>query len=224
MKPVKRLLPSSKYDIPALEAWFTEQSEKGLFLQSVGLFFAEFQEGTPLRKTYRLEVVTGLDIIPEKEMIETYAAFGWKYVTCISNFFHVYAHEGDAELHSDPLVQSLTLKKTEKRLKGSLQSTCLLLIPVLFSFRNLAHNDELTPENIVRYHLIPYFLVLFLFFLLLFLHAILPYLQIRRQRKTLQNGSFPARSAKVRRLHSGYCSVGLFLCLVYMLIFLATGL
>lgn len=224
MKTIKRLLPSSKYDIPTLEAWFTEQSEKGLFLQSVGLFFAEFQEGTPLRKTYRLEVVTGLDALPEKEMIQDHAARGWEYVTCISNFFHVYAHEGDAELYSDPLVQSLTLEKTEKRLKGSAQSTCLLLIPVLFPFRNLAHNDKLTLANLIRYDLIPYFLVLFLFFLLLFLHAILPYLQIRRQRKTLQSGSFPARSAKVRRLHSGYCGVGLFLCFIYMLIFLATEL
>lgn len=224
MKTVKRLLPSSKYDIPALEAWFTAQSEKGLFLQSVGLFFATFQEGTPQRKTYRLEVVTGMDIIPEKEMIETYATFGWEYVTCISNFFHVYAHEGDAELHSDPLVQSLTLEKTEKRLKGSLQTTFVVPIYALISYGSLAHSGELTLTNIVRYNLIPYFLALFFFFLLSFLQALLPYLQIRRQRKILQNGSFPERSAKVRRLHSGYCGVGLLLCVIYMLVFTATGL
>ena len=50
-----------------------------------------------------------------------------------------------------------------------------------------------------------------------FFGRLLPFLQIRKQMKTLRNGSFPeVRIKKKWRPHSGYCHLGVFLCLCVM--------
>lgn len=64
MKKTIRLMPYSIYEAPALEEWFSAQSEKGLFLDSANWIFAVFSKGEPRKITYHLEVITGQDAIP----------------------------------------------------------------------------------------------------------------------------------------------------------------
>lgn len=64
MKKTIRLMPYSIYEAPALEEWFSAQSEKGLFLDSANWVFAVFSKGEPRKITYHLEVITGQDAMP----------------------------------------------------------------------------------------------------------------------------------------------------------------
>ena len=49
-----RLMPTSIYEAPALQQWFSKQSEKGLFLESANWIFAVFHKGEPQKRTYHL--------------------------------------------------------------------------------------------------------------------------------------------------------------------------
>lgn len=115
MKKTIRLMPTSIYEAPALEQWFSEQSEKGLFLQSANWIFAVFSKDEPKKTTYRLEVITGQDAVPRQELLDSYEVFGWNYVSCMSGLYHIFANdiENPMELHTDPIVQSIAYERIE---------------------------------------------------------------------------------------------------------------
>ena len=53
---MKRLLPCSVYDIPAMEGWLSEQARQGRLLTGFwGGYAADFEKGEPRSETYRLE-------------------------------------------------------------------------------------------------------------------------------------------------------------------------
>lgn len=225
MKKTIRLMPNSIYEAPALEQWFSAQSEKGLFLRSANWMFAEFTKDEPRKMTYRLEVITGLDAVPSPELLENYAAFGWEYVSCMSGLYHIFANaeEHPAELHTDPIVQALAYEKIEKRISRGFSSCILLLLYLLFVNGTTLRSGAFTLTAILTQNLIPFFLADFLIILLFFFGRLLPFLQVRKQMKALRNGSFPqVRIGKKWRPHSGYCHLGVFLCLAVMVFYTMT--
>jgi len=225
MKKTIRLMPTSIYEAPALEQWFSEQSEKGLFLQSANWIFAVFSKDEPKKTTYRLEVITGQDAVPSAELLESYSAFGWEYISCMSGLYHIFANDAEhpAELHTDPIVQSLAYEKIEKRVSKGFSTCILLMLYILFVNGVTFRSGVFTLTEIIQQNLIPFFLADFLLILLFFFGRLLPFLQIRRQMKTLRNGSFPeVKIRKKWRPHSGYCHLGVFLCLCVMVFYTMT--
>lgn len=219
MKKNIRLMPYSIYEAPALEEWFSAQSEKGLFLDSANWIFAVFSKGEPRKITYHLEVITGQDAIPSAELLESYSAFGWEYLSCMSGLYHIFATvtEKPAELHTDPIVQSLAFEKIEKRVSSGFFTCILLMLYILFANGATLRSGVFPLTAIIEQNLIPFFLADFLLILLFFFGRLLPFLQIRKQMKALRNGSFPeVRIRKKWRPHSGYCHLGVFLCLCVM--------
>ena len=219
MKKTIRLMPYSIYEAPALEEWFSAQSEKGLFLDSANWIFAVFSKGEPQKTKYHLEGITGEHAVPSRELLDSYEAFGWNYVTCMSGLFHIFANaeENPAEIHTDPIVQSLTYEKIENKVNKGLSVCPLLLLYVLFVNWIAWRNIPFTLTRIVQENPIPFFLAEFLLYFLFFFGRLLPFLQIRKQMKALRNGSFPeVRIRKKWRPHSGYCHLGVFLCLCVM--------
>ena len=219
MKKTIRLMPYSIYEAPALEEWFSAQSEKGLFLDSANWVFAVFSKGEPQKTKYHLEGITGEHAVPSSELLDSYEAFGWQYVTCMSGLYQIFANaeENPAEIHTDPIVQSLTYEKIEKKVSSGLSICVLLLFYVVFVNRLAWRNTPFTLTRIVQENPIPFFLTEIVLFLLFFFGRLLPFLQIRKQMKALRNGSFPeVRIRKKWRPHSGYCHLGVFLCLCVM--------
>ena len=102
-------MPTSIYEAPALEQWFSEQSEKGLFFQSANWIFAVFSKDKSKKTTYQLEVIMVQDAVPPQELLDNYEAFGWNYISCMSGLYHIFANETEnpIELHTDPIVQSI---------------------------------------------------------------------------------------------------------------------
>ena len=219
MKKTIRLMPYTIYEAPALEEWFSAQSEKGLFLDSANWIFAVFSKGEPQKTKYHLEGITGEHALPSRELLDSYEAFSWNYVTCMSGLFHIFANteENPAEIHTDPIVQSLTYEKIEKKVSSGLSVCVLLLLYVVFVNRLAWRNTPFTLTRIVQENPIPFFLTEIVLILLFFFGRLLPFLQIRKQMKALRNGSFPeVRIRKKWRPHSGYCHLGVFLCLCVM--------
>ena len=223
MKKTIRLMPTSIYEAPALEQWFSEQSEKGLFLDSANWIFAVFSKDEPKKTTYRLEVITGQDAVPSAELLESYSAFGWEYISCMSGLYHIFTNdkENPVELHTDPIVQSIAYERIEKKVSSGFSTCILLMFYILFVNGTTLRSDVFTLTAIVSQNLIPFFLANFLLILLFFFGRLLPFLQIRRQMKTLRNGSFPEVRIR-RKLHSGYCHLGVFLCLCVMIFYTMT--
>ena len=220
-----RLMPTSIYEAPALQQWFSKQSEKGLFLESANWIFAVFHKGEPQKRTYHLEVITGQDAIPPPELLESYNAFGWEYVSCMSGLYHIFsnAEENPAELHTDPIVQSLAYEKIEKRVSKGFSTCILLMLYILFVNGVTLRSGVFTLTEIIQQNLIPFFLADFLLILLFFFGRLLPFLQIRRQMKSLRNGSFPEIEIRNKwRPHGGYCHLGVFLCLAVMVFYTMT--
>ena len=219
MKKTIRLMPYSIYEAPALEEWFSVQSEKGLFLDSANWIFAVFSKGEPLKTTYHLEGITGEHAVPSRELLDSYEAFGWQYVTCMSGLYQIFANaeENPAEIHTDPIVQALTYEKIETKVSKGLSACFLLLFYALAVNWIVWRNTPFTLTRVVQENPIPFFLAEILLYILFFFGRLLPFLQIRRQMKALRNGSFPAvRIRKKWRPHSGYCHLGVFLCLCVM--------
>ncbi|WP_405727182.1 DUF2812 domain-containing protein [Anaerotignum sp.] len=223
MKKTIRLMPYSIYEAPALAEWFSAQSEKGLFLDSANWIFAVFSKREPQKTKYHLEVITGQDAIPSAELLESYSAFGWEYLSCMSGLYHIFATvtEKPAELHTDPIVQSLAFEKIEKRVSNGFFTCILLMLYILFANGATLRSGVFTLTAIVSQNLIPFFLADFLLILLFFFGRLLPFLQIRKQMKALRNGSFPEVRIR-RKLHSGYCHLGVFLCLCVMIFYTMT--
>jgi len=171
MKKTIRLMPTSIYEAPALEQWFSEQSEKGLFLQSANWIFAVFSKDEPKKTTYRLEVITGQDAVPSAELLESYSAFGWEYISCMSGLYHIFANDAEhpAELHTDPVVQSLAYEKIEKKVSSGFSTCILLMLYILFVNGTTFRSGAFTLTAILTQNLIPFFLADFLMILLFFL-------------------------------------------------------
>ena len=219
MKKTIRLMPYSIYEAPALEEWFSAQSEKGLFLDSANWIFAVFSKGKPQTTTYHLEGITGEHAVPSSELLDSYEAFGWQYVTSMSGLYQIFANaeENSAEIHTDPIVQALTYEKIETKVSKGLSACFLLLFYALAVNWIVWRNVPFTLTHIVQENPIPFFLAEILLYILFFFGRLLPFLQIRKQMKALRNGSFPeVRIRKKWRPHSGYCHLGVFLCLCVM--------
>ena len=136
------IVPCPDYDVPAMESWLEEQALRGWFLSKEDGFFlglACFEAGAPKRVRYRLDAVPkekAFAEYPENKAsaIELAQELGWEYVTERKEFLIYRCEDADLpELHTDPAVQALSLKRVQSALLSRIFATCyyLFLYPIL---------------------------------------------------------------------------------------------
>lgn len=112
-KYVRRIIPFGSGDIPAVQRWLEDMSEKGLFFKECGLLFAKFTKGEPKKMRYRLDFcdVVACDIPEEKK--ELYEQSGWQVVGDYnSDLVVVCTDDPDApEIYTEPELLVKPLKK-----------------------------------------------------------------------------------------------------------------
>lgn len=126
----KELRPVGTYDVAALESWLEERGREGYrLIRFKGLYGIFHWEGNgPCR--YRLQPLLEAEMLPKREMVETYQEMGWEYVCTLAGAFHVWCCEDpDApELDTDPVVQGMGYDYLRRKMRFHL----LLLPGVMF--------------------------------------------------------------------------------------------
>ena len=116
MATVKKKLPYELYDVAGLEDWFSRMAAEGYHLVDCWGNQAEFTVATPMEGIrYRLEAQGTYEYDWNQD--EAYKAGGWDHVTTIRGFFCIFRCDDPAapELHTDPKIQSWTMKKLLRR-------------------------------------------------------------------------------------------------------------
>ena len=112
MATVKKKLPYELYDVAGLEDWFSQMAAEGYHLVDCWQNKAEFTVATPKENVrYRLEAVETYQYDWNKD--RAYAEAGWDHVTTILGFFYIFQCDDPVipEIHTDPTIQSWTMKK-----------------------------------------------------------------------------------------------------------------
>ena len=168
---MKRLLPCSVYDIPAMEGWLAEQARKGRLLTGFwGGYAADFEKGEPRWETYRLEPGDGTPR-PNEEKREIFRAAGWEWccTTSDDNLWVFRACRPDpVHIHTDPETQGIAFARLQKRLRRR-GIPCMLLFLILaglyaWSLRHLSLQAlAVTAYQVVRdFYWLTYGMVFFL--------------------------------------------------------------
>ncbi len=192
----RRLIPVSQYDIAGMETWLSDMAQKGFFLYDLGAFIARFTKDTPKNVRYRLEPAGKAPDYPNLDLKYLYEENGWHYVSSYKKLFHVFMTENaDApELHTDPLVQSATLKKMSRQL--TVLSIVYLALPaVLLSSHLFIEGDRvytlLLKSNIFQLVLMPLYLIMTIY-------VLISAVRITKLRRRLQAGQ-PLEHSKKKR-------------------------
>jgi len=112
MTTVKKKLPYELYDVAGLEDWFSRMAAEGYHLEDCWENQAEFRVEEPKKNVrFRLEAQGTYEYDWNQD--EAYAAGGWEHVTTIRGFFYVFRCDDPTarELHTDPKIQSWTMRK-----------------------------------------------------------------------------------------------------------------
>lgn len=130
MATVKKKLPYELYDVAGLEDWFSQMAAEGYHLVDCWQNKAEFTVATPKENVrYRLEAVETYQYDWNKD--RAYSEAGWDHVTTILGFFHIFQCDDPAieELHTDPTIQSWTMRKLIRK-----QWFMLIWMPLYWAF------------------------------------------------------------------------------------------
>lgn len=114
-----KLLPASRYDVPAIQAWFSDQAKKG-WLLDYWCGWCVFRRGEPADLQFRLEPVADGEVKPSEEKTEAYLDAGWEYVCRTSaspGEFFVWrsARPDPAELYTEPESEGIRYQWLWKR-------------------------------------------------------------------------------------------------------------
>lgn len=116
---MKKLLPESIYNTPAIEAWLSDQARRGRWVRRFSGYKAVFQEGAPGECRFRLEPRMDRPETPDGETLALYNDMGWEYVTSYGGELYLWrAARPDArELHTDPVAQGMAFDGLVRILK-----------------------------------------------------------------------------------------------------------
>lgn len=116
---MKKMLPESIYNTPAIEAWLSDQARRGWWVQRLSGYRAVFQEGAPGECRFRLEPQLDRPERPDGETLALYNDMGWEYVTSYGDELYLWrAARPDArELHTDPVAQGMAIDGLARILK-----------------------------------------------------------------------------------------------------------
>lgn len=117
---ISKRLPVGELDVAEIEDWLEQMALQGYFLDDIALFWWHFNRKEPKEVRYRLDLEGAKKGRIEAQKREDYEALGWHYVYTHGDYYHIFMTDdpGVEELHTDPIVESMVLRKLEKRLSG----------------------------------------------------------------------------------------------------------
>ena len=120
--------PCSEYDIPAMEAWLSQQAAEGRELTD----WCRFRQAEPQDCQFALEPAEKGQYKPTEEQREAYGDAGWAFV-CSSRLFLVWrSTRPDAvSLRTDPTADSWAYGRLWKRVRNGTLWDILVLLGVL---------------------------------------------------------------------------------------------
>lgn len=115
---ITRGLPVNQMDVVAIEDWLEQMALKGYFLEDIVLRWWHFKIMEPKEVRYRLDLGVEKKGLIDPVKKEDYEALGWHYIYTHKGSYHIFMADDPEteELHTDPAVESMTLKKWEKNL------------------------------------------------------------------------------------------------------------
>ena len=130
MATIKKKLPYELYDVAGLEDWFSQMAAEGYHLVDCWQNKAEFTVATPKENVrFRLEAVQTYQYDWNKD--RAYAEAGWEHVATILGFYYIFRCDEPEveELHTDPAIQSWTMKKLLRK-----QWFMIIWMPLYWAF------------------------------------------------------------------------------------------
>lgn len=141
-KIVKRLALDDSFAIGRNESWLSDMAQEGLHLRRYGRLFVYFEKGAPQDTKYRIDIFHEQ---PSPEQLAVYRDCGWDYVAR-NGLFYTFCADGKAdttELHTDPVEQSYTMEKLNKRHKINLVIVSIAIVLFLSMILSIyVFNDE----------------------------------------------------------------------------------
>lgn len=129
---VKKRVPESIYDFPAIETWLSDCAAEGLVLERINETWATFREEDPETRQFRLEPRMDRPKTPDQELQEVYQAAGWEFVSATEDsrlWLWRSCRPDPAELHTEPETEALALDWVAKVLRSRiLLDVCLMLV------------------------------------------------------------------------------------------------
>lgn len=136
-----RLCPCSPMDLEGIQSWLEDMAAQGWLLEQDSIFLGiwSFEKAHPQSVRYRLEIMRpsfwGDSDAPEAEAEEIARAMGWEYICRYRNFYIYRSTDPTAPpLHTDPALQSLSVRKLRRSQMGDLILGLFYLI-MIFCFR-----------------------------------------------------------------------------------------
>lgn len=169
---VLKRLPVEELDTMGVEDWLEQMALQGNFFNKIAVGWCYFKTGEPKKVRYRIDtgVKKAAKIEPDKK--EDYEALGWHYIYTHRDKYHIFmADDPDTEeLHTDPSVENMALKRLERTL-------WLDLIPfgILFVLQWFFPKARIEFMSVIKYPLLSFINidlnVVIMYLLLLFLTA-----------------------------------------------------
>lgn len=131
-----RFLPTSIYNVAAVETWLSDQAKKGWLLgDGISPSMARLERGTPVDCQYRLEPIGGTALIQDPDIRSYYTESGWEFV-CFSRGkdFRVWrsTRSDPMEIHSEPEVEDRAYCRLSRRLYRSCAWMVLWVLGYLY--------------------------------------------------------------------------------------------
>gem|GEM_PF-4116942 len=181
-----KLIPTSLWNIGAIETWLSDMAAKGLFVMNLGKYFASFTKAEPATIQYRIDMIPA-DTDEELEAKKSkYKACGWSYEDSYLNFHIFYAppYSATYEVYSITDEQAELMKPILKSsIKKLIWATVLMAIVILIPFfisssRMYTRIIEINIFDLLAYPM----------FVLAFIHELYKVILIKKFIKSLRKG------------------------------------
>lgn len=133
---MRKTLPESIYDFPAIEGWLSDCARQGLVVEKLNKNYASFREGVLEEHHFRLEPCMDRSAEPDEELLQAYEEAGWELVASIERpklYLWRSVRPDPAEIHTEPETEALALNWVAKQLKQEMWvfGICDLLVLVI---------------------------------------------------------------------------------------------
>lgn len=138
VEEIFKRLPVEELDITGVEDWLEQMALKGYFFYKIIFGWWYFKIGEPQEVRYRIDPGIKKANEIESEKKDDYEALGWHYIYTHKDFYHIFMADAQEteELHTDPPVEKLALKRLERMLWFSLAPCVSILVIQYLIFPN----------------------------------------------------------------------------------------
>lgn len=185
-KCIHRLVPCAAYDVERIESWLQDMALEGWLPEKDGTLFGlmTFRKDAPRNVRYRLqprEHNAGFADVPDAEVQDICAEFGWEYVDSYGNFYIYRSTRPDArEMNSDLQVQAASLKAGK-------QGSRLTLILDVVLLSNVYTSASVMPLFSLIHFGLAYYLAIFAALIWTGIDSFLQLRHLRRLQKMLKS-------------------------------------